>query len=236
MSSEVNLQTKEKVIIETKMPGWLRFYNIGFGLILFAGAFVILLFPEIQPYTVIAFATLIVIIGVSRLINGLFDKGLKVSTKVFKITIGFILTGLGIVTYFAPDFGEDFFIIFVSSALILNALTRMAIVAIRKRLPDAVKVLLLLLALFMFAISIIILLVLLTGILSVLTDDLLIGLLGLTVQFSGIGRLISGVSGFRLTTTKTEEEYQKQQRTKKEKKKQAKLEKELRKEKRKAKK
>lgn len=236
MNTEVNVESRERIIVETKMPTWLRFFNISFGLILFVGAFIILLFPEIQSYYVIGFSVLILLIGLSRLTNGLFDKGLKVSVKILKIVVGFILTGLGILSFFAPNFGENFFIIFISSALILNALTRITVVAIRKKLPDAVKVMLLLLALFMLALSIIVLLVLLTGILSVLTEDLLIGLLGMTIQFSGIGRLISGVSGFRLTTTKTEVEYQNQQKIKKEKKERIKQEKKLRKERRKAKK
>ena len=111
MNSEVNVESREKIVVETKMPTWLRFFNISFGLILFIGAFIILLFPVIQPYIVIGFSSLILLMGLSRLANGLFDKGLKTSLKILKLVVGFILTGLGILSYFAPDFGKDFFII-----------------------------------------------------------------------------------------------------------------------------
>ena len=216
MNTEVNVQAEEKkVIVETKMPDWLRFFNVVFGLILFIASFILISFPQVQVHIVLGFAILVGLIGISRIANGLFDKGLRTSLKILKIVIGFILTGLGVLIYFAPTFGEDFFVIFTSSAIILNALTRITIIIMRKKLPDAVKILTGTLALLMLALAIIVLLAQLINILPALTEDLLIGLLAMTVQFSGIGRMISGVSGFRLTTTKTEEEYQRNKKSRK---------------------
>ncbi len=246
MNYEVNIESKETsepmetIIVETKMPDWLRFFNVFFGLIQFVAAFVIILFKEIDPYIIIIFSSLVLLIGLIRLANGIFDKGLKMIPKILKIVVGSILTVLGILSFFAEDIsGEGLFIILIASAMILNALTRITVIVVRKKLPKAVKVLLLVLSLLMLALAIIALLELLVGILPALAEDqheLLIGILAMTLQFSGIGRMVSGISGFRLTTIKTEEEYQKQQKLKKEKKEKINQENKLRKAQRKAKK
>jgi len=240
LAPKETLVPKDQVFLETKMSTWLRTFNITFGLIQFIAAFIIILFKEIDPYIVIIFSSLILLIGLFRLANGFFDNGLKVSGKILKIVVGSILTVLGILSFFAEDIGgEGLFIIFIASAMILNALTRLVIVVVRKKLPTAVRILLLVLALLMLALAIIVLLEQFLGFLPALAEtqhNLLIGILAMTIQFSGIGRLISGISGFRLTTMKTEEEYQKQQKLKKEKKARIKQEGKIRKEQQKAKK
>lgn len=224
---------------ETFMPFWIRVYNVVLGVILFGGTVYVLLYPEITLVTIIIFSILLLLMGLSRLINGLFDKGKRTLIRITKVTVGFILTALAILTYFAQDlFGEPFVIMFLSIALLINGITRLVVVSARKRLPNMIKVLMLVLGFMMIILSGFVLGIFIAGEVGVdpyfLEDSILVGILAITVQLSGIGRLTSGISGYRLTTRKTEAEYQIEREKKKEEKKQEKLEEELRKAKKEA--
>ena len=130
---------------DEKMGFGIRVYNVIFGLLLFLATGYILLFPEINNVTIIVFSAIILVMGLSRLINGLFDKGLKNITKIIKIVVGFILIILGVLIYFAPTFGEDFLTIFLSVALIINGLTRIYVAVIKRRMTKPVRVLMIVL-------------------------------------------------------------------------------------------
>ena len=215
---------------ETFMPFWIRVYNIVLGLILFSGTVYILLYPAITQITIIIFAVLLLLMGLSRLINGLFDKGKRTLIRITKVIVGFILVALAFLTYFADDlFGEPFVIMFLSVALLINGITRLVVISARKGLPDMIKVLMIVLGTMMIILAGFVLGVFIVGEPYFVVESILVGILAITVQLSGIGRLTSGISGYRLTTRKTEAEYQIEKEKKKEKRKQEKLEEELRK-------
>jgi hypothetical protein len=220
---------------ETLMPFWIRVYNVILGLILFSGTIYVLLYPDITQVTIILFAILLLLIGLSRLINGVFDKGKRTLIRITKVIVGFILIALAFLTYFADNlFGETYVIMFLSIALLINGITRLVVVFARKGLPDMIKVLMIVLGFMMIILAGFVLGVFIIGEPFFVVESILVGILAISVQLSGIGRLTSGISGYRLTTRKTEAEYQLDKEKKKEEKKQEKLEEELRKAKKKA--
>ena len=221
------------VKIDNKMGLGIRIYNIIIGLILFLATGYVLLFPQIDDITVIIFAAIICLMGLSRLFNGLFDRGLKNVTKITKIVVGFVLTALGILIYFAPTFGEDFLTIFLSIALIINGITRIFVSSVKKSMAKHVRILMIVLGSIMVLLAAFVLVAYFVGGVLAFDDTLYIGILAITTQLSGVSRLIAGITGFRVTSRLTEEEFQRKKEEQKQKKKEEKLEKKLRKEKRK---
>lgn len=231
MNTEIQADTKIKT--DARMGLGIRLYNIVLGLILFLATGYILLFPEINDITVIIFAVLILLMGLSRLVNGIFDKGLKKVTKITKLVTGFVLTALAILIYFAPDIGEDFLTIFLASALIINGISRIIVSSVKRSMSKPVRILMIVLGSMMVLLASFVLVAFFVGGVLAFDDTLFIGILSITTQLSGVSRLIAGITGFRVTSKLTEEEFQTKKEQEKQKKKEEKLEKKLRKEKKK---
>ncbi len=174
-----------------KLSLWLRIFNIAFGIISIILAFLVITDFGLALVTLLfILASVMILVGITRIVNGIFDKNQSLFPRILKIGLGVLMLPLSIVVIAYPGLGENIMIILLAGALIANGATRIIVGGYEEKLPSWFRVLLILIGVitvFLGSVTIIY-----TGF-GLFT---LIVLLALTFIINGVARIMFGLVGY----------------------------------------
>jgi uncharacterized membrane protein HdeD (DUF308 family) len=172
---------------ETKAPGWLRAFDVVFGLIAVILSVVVLAYQELAILTMILVLSVVLLVtGIARIFNGVFARYLSDGIRAANIA-------LGIVALVYADLTTQLLIYILSFALLLNGVARLVIGEFGKAFPKWLR------AFFAVVGVLTIILAALVFVYSDLGFLALVLLLSFTFMFNGIARIIQGVTGIQET-------------------------------------
>jgi uncharacterized membrane protein HdeD (DUF308 family) len=181
---------------ETKASGWLRAFDVIFGLIAVVLSVVVLAYQELAILTMIFVLSIVLLVtGIARIFTGIFARYLSDGIRAANVAIGIVAIALGIIAIVYTDLTTQLLIYILSFALLLNGVARLVIGGFAKAFPKWLRG---------FFAVVGILTIILAAIVFVYSDFgflALILLLSFTFMFNGIARIIQGITG----TQETEE-------------------------------
>jgi uncharacterized membrane protein HdeD (DUF308 family) len=179
---------------ETKAPGWLRAFDVVFGLIAVILSVVVLAYQELAILTMILVLSVVLLVtGIARIFNGVFARYLSDGIRAANVAIGIVAIALGIVALVYADLTTQLLIYILSFALLLNGVARLVIGEFGKAFPKWLR------AFFAVVGVLTIILAALVFVYSDLGFLALVLLLSFTFMFNGIARIIQGVTGIQET-------------------------------------
>lgn len=179
--------------VSIKIPVWLRILNVFFGLFLILISGYIIVNAEATIVTLlIFFIFLLLLSGLIRILNGIFDNHLTKKIRLVNFVLGLLLIGLGIIIWYIPDIGVDILIYLLAFGLMLQGISRIAVGGADSLLANWFRILLILLGVISIVLSSLVIL------LPDLGLAVLILLLSYGFLISGIGRIATGFSGWAL--------------------------------------
>jgi len=179
---------------ETKAPGWLRAFDIIFGLISVILSVVVLVYQEVAILTLIFVLSIVLLVtGIARIINGLFAKYLSNGIRAVNVGIGIVAIALGIVALLYTDLTTQLLIYILSFALLLNGVARLVIGGFAKAFPKWLR------GFFAVVGILTIILAVVVFVYSELGFLALVLMLSFTFMFNGIARIIQGIMGTQET-------------------------------------
>lgn len=111
---------------ETKAPGWLRTFDIVFGLIAVVLSVVVLVYQELAILTMIAVLSVVLLVtGIARIFGGIFSKHLSDVMRALNFGVGIVAIVLGLVALLYPNITTQLLIYIISFALLLNGVARL---------------------------------------------------------------------------------------------------------------
>ena len=179
---------------ETKAPGWLRAFDIIFGLIAVILSFVVLVYQELAILTLILVLSIVLLVtGIARIFTGIFAKYLSDAIRAVNVGIGIVAIALGIVALLYTDLTTQLLIYILSFALLLNGVARLVIGGFARAFPKWVRG-------FFSVIGILtIILAVVVFVYSELGFLALVLMLSFTFMFNGVARIIQGITGTQET-------------------------------------
>jgi uncharacterized membrane protein HdeD (DUF308 family) len=180
---------------ETKAPGWLRAFDIVFGLIAVVLSVVVLAYQELAILTMIFVLSVVLLVtGIARIFGGIFAKYLSDGIRAFNVGIGIVVVALGFVALVYTDFTTQVLIYILSFVLLLNGVARLVIGGFAKAFPKWLRGFLAVVGILTIVLSVVVFVSSEFGVLA------LVLLLSFTFMFNGIARIIQGITG----TTETD--------------------------------
>ena len=177
---------------EMKSPGWLRAFDIIFGLISVIMSVVVLVYQELAILTLIFVLSLILLVlGVARIFGGIFGKYLSDGIRALNVGIGLVAVILGMITLVYTDFTTQILIYIISLALLLNGVARFVIGGFAKAFPKWVRAFFIAIGALTIRLSVVVFVYSELGFLA------LILMLSVTFMFNGIARIIQGITGIQ---------------------------------------
>ena len=179
--------------LTVKLPLWLRIINILAGILYIILSFLVLIDIGFATFTLlIILAVSLMLIGLSRIVNGIFIPKQRLFLRILKIIVGILLLPLALIVITYPALGIDVLIILLAGGLIANGVLRIIIASADVNIPNWFRVLLFILGI----------LTILLGIIVIISFDygmlVLILLLALSFIFAGVARIMYGVVGFKV--------------------------------------
>ncbi|NPD88803.1 MAG: hypothetical protein HGN29_08755 [Asgard group archaeon] len=177
-----------------KLSFWMRLFNIIAGVIFLILAFIVIIdfgFATLTLLTLLSISLLI--LGLSRIGDGIFNKTQSWFIRILKIVVGTLMLPIGIIVIAYPSLGVDILIILLASALITNGVLRIMVAGTEDKLPGWFRVLLIIVGLITIFLGIVVIVFTSYGFIT------LILLLSLTFIFNGIARIMYGLAGYTPT-------------------------------------
>ena len=184
--------------LKVKLPIWLRIFYIISGILSIGFALVVLInigFGYI--ITALLLGISLIVIGITRILIGIFDKKLTRWLRIFNVVVGILLIPIGIVSMVYQDITVEVVYVFIALALILLGIFGIVKGFDEKHKDNWYQIMLIV---YGFILTIL-------GLLVLIFDDVgdvfLIALLSSGFMIIGIRRLVEGIVG-HLVTIKTE--------------------------------
>ena len=177
---------------EPPIPHWLRISDIVLGILaICAGAFS-LLFPGVSlDLFLIIIAIGLLLLGVARILRGIFSRVLSSLKRGFSVFVGLVLLGVSLVTLLFPSITTMVAFWALTAAILALGLSRMVIGATARAYPKKLKYILVGLGVTTLC------LIIPVWVLIVPIGLAVTYLLGFALITAGIGRVMLGVYGLR---------------------------------------
>jgi len=179
---------------ETKSPGWLRAFDIVFGLIAVILSVVVLAYQELAILTMIFVLSIVLLVtGIARIFTGIFAKYLSDGIRVINFGIGIVAVALGLVALAYPNLTTQVLIYILSFVLLLNGVARLVIGGFAKVFPKWLRGFFAVVGILTIVLSVVVFVSSEFGFLA------LVLMLSFTFMFNGIARIVQGITGTQET-------------------------------------
>jgi uncharacterized membrane protein HdeD (DUF308 family) len=175
---------------DKKAPAWLRALDIVFGLAAIGLSIFVLLYPELAVATLIFVLSItLLIIGVGRLIIGIFARYLPDRLRTLISGAGILSIILATMTLLYPEIATQMLIYLLSFALMFIGVTRVLVGGFGKFFPAWLRGFLVVVGLLTIVMSVAAVVLPALGFLT------LVFMLAMTFLLNGIARTVSGIIG-----------------------------------------
>lgn len=179
---------------ETKAPGWLRAFDVIFGLIAVILSVVVLAYQELAILTLIFVLSIVLLVtGIARIFTGIFAKYLSDGVRALNFGIGLVAIVLGLVAMFYPNLTQQVLIYILSFVLLLNGVARLVIGGFGRAFPKWLRGFFAVVGILTIILAVVVFVYSEFGFLA------LVLMLSFTFMFNGIARIIQGITGTRET-------------------------------------
>lgn len=179
---------------ETKAPGWLRAFDIIFGLIAVILSVVVLAYQELAILTLIFVLSIVLLVtGIARIFTGIFAKYLSDGVRALNFGIGLVAIVLGLVAMFYPNLTQQVLIYILSFVLLLNGIARLVIGGFGRAFPKWLRGFFAVVGILTIILAVVVFVYSEFGFLA------LVLMLSFTFMFNGIARIIQGITGTQET-------------------------------------
>ena len=179
---------------ETKSPGWLRAFDIVFGLIAVVLSVVVLAYQELAILTMIFVLSIVLLVtGIARIFNGIFAKYLSDGIHAINFGIGIVAVALGLVALAYPNLTTQVLIYILSFVLLLNGVARLVIGGFGRAFPKWLRGFFAVVGILTIVLSVVVFVSSEFGFLA------LVLMLSFTFMFNGIARIVQGITGTQET-------------------------------------
>jgi uncharacterized membrane protein HdeD (DUF308 family) len=179
---------------ETKAPGWLRAFDIIFGLIAVILSVVVLAYQELAILTLIFVLSIVLLVtGIARIFTGIFAKYLSDGVRALNFGIGLVAIVLGLVAMFYPNLTQQMLIYILSFVLLLNGVARLVIGGFGRAFPKWLRGFFAIVGILTIILAVVVFVYSEFGFLA------LVLMLSFTFMFNGITRIIQGITGTQET-------------------------------------
>ncbi len=171
-----------------ELPKWLRFFNISAGIVIVILAIISLIFISGNFQTlIIVLAIALIVIGVFRILNGIFLQYIEWYSRALKISIGILVLPLAIAILALSNIFTANIVSLLAIALILSSIARINVSSALLEYPDWYKVLTIVIGIVSIVTAGIVLLF------QSIADYTLVALLAITFFFIGTGWIYAGI-------------------------------------------
>jgi len=179
---------------ETKSPGWLRAFDIVFGLIAVILSVVVLAYQELAILTMIFVLSIVLLVtGIARIFTGIFAKYLSDGIRAINFGIGIVAVALGLVALAYPNLTTQVLIYILSFVLLLNGVARLVIGGFGRAFPKWLRGFFAVVGIITIILSAVVFVSSEFGFLA------LVLMLSFTFMFNGIARIVQGITGTQET-------------------------------------
>jgi len=179
---------------ETKSPGWLRAFDIVFGLIAVVLSVVVLAYQELAILTMIFVLSIVLLVtGIARIFTGIFAKYLSDGIRAINFGIGIVAVALGLVALAYPNLTTQVLIYILSFVLLLNGVARLVIGGFGRAFPKWLRGFFAVVGILTIVLSVVVFVSSEFGFLA------LVLMLSFTFMFNGIARIVQGITGTQET-------------------------------------
>jgi len=179
---------------ETKAPGWLRAFDIVFGLIAVVLSVVVLAYQELAILTMIFVLSIVLLVtGIARIFTGIFAKYLSDGIRAINFGIGIVAVALGLVALAYPNLTTQVLIYILSFVLLLNGVARLVIGGFGRAFPKWLRGFFAVVGILTIVLSVVVFVSSEFGFLA------LVLMLSFTFMFNGIARIVQGITGTQET-------------------------------------
>jgi len=179
---------------ETKSPGWLRAFDIVFGLIAVILSVVVLAYQELAILTMIFVLSIVLLVtGIARIFTGIFAKYLSDGIRAINFGIGIVAVALGLVALAYPNLTTQLLIYILSFVLLLNGVARLVIGGFGRAFPKWLRGFFAVVGILTIVLSVVVFVSSEFGFLA------LVLMLSFTFMFNGIARIVQGITGIQET-------------------------------------
>jgi len=179
---------------ETKSPGWLRAFDIVFGLIAVILSVVVLAYQELAILTMIFVLSIVLLVtGIARIFTGIFAKYLSDGIRAINFGIGIVAVALGLVALAYPNLTTQVLIYILSFVLLLNGVARLVIGGFGRAFPKWLRGFFAVVGILTIVLSVVVFVSSEFGFLA------LVLMLSFTFMFNGIARIVQGITGTQET-------------------------------------
>ena len=179
---------------ETKAPGWLRAFDIIFGLIAVVLSVVVLAYQELAILTLIFILSIVLLVtGIARIFTGIFAKYLSDGVRALNFGIGLVAIVLGLAAMFYTNLTQQVLIYILSFVLLLNGVARLVIGGFGRAFPKWLRGFFAVVGIFTIILAVVVFVYSEFGFLA------LVLMLSFTFMFNGIARIIQGITGTQET-------------------------------------
>jgi len=175
-----------------KYPGWLRALDVVLGIIAILLAIVVLAFPGLAILTLIIILTIaLLIIGIGRILFGIFKRGLSGGARALNIIVGILALILAFVILLYPGIATLFLVYYLAVSLLFTGIAMIGTGGTDKSFPSWLRGLLITVGISIFVISVVVIIFPALGLLTLLY------IISINFLLYGIGRIFSGVTGVK---------------------------------------
>ena len=179
---------------ETKAPGWLRAFDIIFGLIAVVLSVVVLAYQELAILTLILVLSIVLLVtGIARIFTGIFAKYLSDGVRALNFGIGLVAIVLGLAAMFYTNLTQQVLIYILSFVLLLNGVARLVIGGFGRAFPKWLRGFFAVVGILTIILAVVVFVYSEFGFLA------LVLMLSFTFMFNGIARIIQGITGTQET-------------------------------------
>jgi uncharacterized membrane protein HdeD (DUF308 family) len=179
---------------ETKAPGWLRAFDIIFGLIAVILSVVVLAYQELAILTLIFVLSIVLLVtGIARIFTGIFAKYLSDGVRALNFGIGLVAIVLGLAAMFYTNLTQQVLIYILSFVLLLNGVARLVIGGFGRAFPKWLRGFFAIVGILTIILAVVVFVYSEFGFLA------LVLMLSFTFMFNGIARIIQGITGTQET-------------------------------------
>lgn len=171
-----------------ELPKWLKFFNISAGIATIILAIFSLIFINRDLQTlIIILAVALIVIGIFRTLNGIFQQYIEWYSRALKISIGILVLPLAIAILALSNIIPERIVSLLAIALILSSIARINVSSALLEYPDWYKVLTIVIGIISIVTAGIVLLF------QSIAGPTLVALLAMTFIFIGTGWIYAGI-------------------------------------------
>ena len=183
--------------LSRRSPSWLRFLQVGLGVVAIGLALSVIIYPSIGVATVsAALAAALIVIGIERIVTG-FSPVQSKSSRAGNIILGALVIGLSAAVLAFPLYATGFLVILLSVGLLFAGIARIIEGAASKHVSKGSRSLSIGVGILAVAISTMVFASPLFGI------GLLNFIVGIVLLIIGIECIAQAISGRRLITSRS---------------------------------